>query len=173
MSTLDILRAYRDALREIPLDRTNDPAGEKLFEVVELWPNKQLGRAMQSLIVTKKRVCLVVPMSTRRVVRDQTGGLSVTGAKFMEVALIYTDVAYFKYEQKVTFGDDNNLGLFAFDEIIEQELLGKELSPFGGLVFGDADPLLLSDTEQANAPGRQAWLLQTILPTGVMSVAVA
>ncbi|MBL9187925.1 MAG: hypothetical protein JNK23_10630 [Opitutaceae bacterium] len=172
MTTLDIFSAVKDALGAIPLDAAGDPAGEKLFEAVELFPNKQLGRALSSLLITKKRACLVVPMGVRRIVRDQGGALSVTGRRFAEVALIYTDQAYFKFEQVVAFGSDRNLGLFAFDEKIEEALTGKEISPFGGIVLGDSDPLLLSDSEQKDAPGRQAWLIQAIVPTGLIAASV-
>ncbi len=172
MSTLEIFSALKDALAAIPLDAEGDPQGERLFEAVELYPNKQLGRALQSLLVTKKRVCLVVPMAVRRVVRDQGGALSVTGRRYAELALLYSDQAYFKYEQVVAFGTEKNLGLFAFDEKIEAALTGREISPFGGVVLGDSDPLLLSDSEQKDAPGRQAWLIQAIVPTGLIAAAV-
>lgn len=172
MKTLDILGALKDAIAAIPFAPESDPDGEKLFEQVELWPNRQLGRALQSLLLTKKRVCLIVPMGTRRVMRDQSGALSVLGRKFAEVALIYSDQAYFKYEQVTTFGGPQNLGLFAFDELIEDAITGKEISPFGGIVLGDSDPLLLADREQDNAPGRQAWLIQAIVPTGLIDAEV-
>ena len=172
MTTVEIFTALRDRLADIPLDAETDPAGEKLFESVQLAANKQLGKQLSELLVLKSRACLVVPMNIRRIVADQSGSLSVMGRKFAEVALIYSDKAYFKATQVVTFGGDKNLGLFGFDEKIEAALTGHEISPFGGVVLGDSDPLLLSDSEQKDAPGRQAWLVQAIVPIGLIAEAV-
>ena len=172
-STLQIFAAIKDRLAAIALDAESDPAGEKLFEAVELAANKQLGKQLAELLVLKNRACLIVPLAIRRVVADQSGGLSVMGRKFAEVALIYSDKAYFKATQVVTFGGDKNLGLFGFDEKIDAALTGHEISPFGGIVLGDSDPLLLTDSEQKDAPGRQAWLVQAIVPIGLIATAVA
>jgi|GEM_PF-4742934 len=172
MTTIDIFNELKRVLEEIPLDTSADAQGEKLFEAVELFPNRQLGAALQKLLIQKKRVCLIVPMTIRRVVNSQSGSLSVLGRKFAEVAIIYTDIAYFKAEQVVTFGSDKNLGLFSFDDKVEDALNGKEISPFGGVVLGDGDPMLLTDSEQASAAGRSAWLLQAFVPTGLIAAEV-
>lgn len=172
MTTLEIFTAVKDAIAAIPLDAEGDPAGESLFEAVELYPNRDLGRALQQLLVTKKRACLVVPTAIRRLVADRSGGLSVLGSKYAEVAILYSDQAYFKYSQVVAFGGDKNLGLFAFDEKIEAALTGLELSPFGGIVLGDSDPLILSDAQQKEAPGREAWLIEAFVPIGLIGYGV-
>lgn len=166
---LEILNALKAALAAIPLDAEGDPNGEHLFDAIELYPNKALGKALQSLLVLKNRACLIVPLGVRRVITDGSGAISVTGKKFVEVAIIYSDKAYFKFEQVVTFGGDKNLGLFGFDEKIEEALTGQEISPFGAIVLGDSDPLYLSDGEQKEAPGRQAWLVQTLVPVGLIA----
>ncbi len=172
MAALDILNALKAAIAAIPLDESADPQGEKLFDAVELYPNKQLGKALSSLLVTKSRACLIVPMGVRRRNTANSGAMSVTGAKFIEVAIVYTDKAYFKFEQVVTFGGDKNLGLFGFDEKIEAALNGKDLSPFGALVLGDSDPLYLSDAEQKDAPGRQAWLIEAVVPVELIATEI-
>lgn len=169
MTTLEIFTALRDMIAAIPLDAEGDPEGEKLFDAVELYPNQQLGKALQDLIVVKSRACLVVPLALRRNVVDRSGSLSVLGRKYAELALIYSDRAYFKSAQAVAFGSDNNLGLFAFDEKLEAALVGRDISPFGGIVLGDSDPITLSDSEQKSAAGRQAWLIQAFLPIDLIA----
>ncbi len=172
MTTLEIFEEIKAALAAIALDATNDPKGEKLFEAVELYPNENLGRALQELLVLKSRAALVVPLAIRRVINDRSGGLSVMGRKYAEIAIIYSDKAFFKFSQVVAFGGTKNLGLFAFDEKIEEALTGKEITPFGGIVLGDSDPLVLSVEEQKQAPGRQAWLIQGFVPVGLIASAV-
>ena len=171
MTTLEIFTALQAALQAIMLPAAG-VSDEPLFEAVELYPNKRLGEALQSLLVTKKRVCLIVPTGVQRDLTDQRGALSVLGHKRAEVAIIYSDQAYFKSEQRVSFGADKNLGLFAFDELIEAAITAKALSPYGGVVLGDSAPLLLSDTEQKTAPGRNAWLIEALIPIGIIAAAV-
>jgi len=172
LSTIEILEAVKAVLAAIPLNAESDPEGEKLFERVELYPNRNLGEAMQSLINVKKRACLVVPMGIRRNITSNSGWISVTGTKVAEVAIIYSDQAYFKFQQVVTFGGDKNLGLFAFDEKVEAALTGVEISPYGAIVLGDSDPLTLSDSAQKDAPGRQAWLVEALVPVGLICTEV-
>ncbi len=168
MKPLSILTALRDRLRQIPLDAESDPAGAPLFEAVELAANKQLGRQLAELLVAKKRACLVVPLRLTREVDDRDSGVAVLGTKVAEVALVYSDVAYFKSTNAVTFGSDKNISLFEMDELIESAVTGCELSPFGSIVLGDSEPLLLSESEQRDAPGRSAWVVEAFVPVGLI-----
>jgi len=171
MAAVEIFTLIRDVLRTIPLN-PQDSNGEALFEAVELWKNRRIGQAMQKLIITKKRVCLVVPTNIRRDVRDTSAGLSVLGTKYAEVSLVFSDVAYFKPEQAVTFGTDVNLGLFGFDEAMEAALTGRELSPFGGIICGDTGPVVLADSEAKDAAGREAWMMDLLVPIGLVAASV-
>ena len=169
MTTIEIFQSIVARLSTVRLDAEGGAGGEPLFEVVQLSANRDLGKQLTELLVVKSRACLVVPMSIRRVVKDQSGALSVLGRKYAEVALLYTDKAYFKPTQAVTFGGAKNLGLFSFDERIEAALTGQALTPYGGIVLGDSDPLTLSDAQQKDAPGRQAWLVQALVPIGLIA----
>jgi hypothetical protein len=170
-TTLEIFGLLKDAIAAIPLDAAT-AGDEPLFETVELAPNKNLGEQLQKLLVFKKRVCLIVPLRIVRGIRDDGGQLSILGTKLAEVTLIYSDKAYFKAEQAASFGTDSNLGLFATDEKIEAALCGKLVSPFGGIVPGDSDPITLSAAESAAAPGRAAWMMQLFIPIGLIESAV-
>ncbi|MDE2105148.1 MAG: hypothetical protein KGL39_48420 [Patescibacteria group bacterium] len=168
--TLDIFGKLRDAVAAVKLNATDD---EPLFETVLLHPNKKLIEALRVNVATKKRVCLVVPLSVRRHIPDDNPNLSVNGRKLAEVVLIYSDQALFYADKNVAFGGDKNPGLFAIDDALEAALLGLELTPgLGGILLGDSDPLLLTDSEQKNDPGRHAWIVQLIVPTGNLLVAV-
>lgn len=171
-TTLEIFEELKRRVAAIPLDPSvNDD--EKLFQAVELAANKKLGAQLTSLLVLKNRAALIVPMRVVRTIRDQNGELSVLGTKMAEVALIYSDKAYFKASQAVTFGSDKNLGLFATDEAVEQALCGAALSPFGGIIPGDSDPITLSESEQAEAASRTAWMMLLYVPIGLIETAVA
>lgn len=180
-STLEILTALKTALAAITLrdaadadntagDSANDPAiAAPLFETVEFAANKQLGTQLRDLLVTRDRVCLIVPFAVRRTISDETGALSVLGRKHLAVELLYSDRALFKSGQTATFGGEKNLGLLGFDDRLEAALTGRDLSPFGGLILGDSEPLLLTDTDQARIPDRHAWLVSLLLPTGLIA----
>lgn len=172
MNTIQIFNQLKAAIAAIPLDPELDPDGAKMFETVELAASRQVARQLQELLVTNARACLVVPLNIRRTIADQSGGLSVLGTKFAEVAIVYSDVAYFQASQAVTFGGAENLGLFTFDERIEAAVTGMEISPYGGIVPGDSDPVILSDSEQAEAAGRTAWLMTLFIPIGIISAPV-
>ncbi|MCX6953108.1 MAG: hypothetical protein NTV51_13220 [Verrucomicrobia bacterium] len=169
MTALEILSAIRTAVAAIPLDDAAPAPAEPLFEAVELAANQDLPRQLQELLVMKKRACLIVPVAVRRQASDRTGALSVLGRKYAEVALLYSDQAYFKPSQSVTFGDARRLGLFAFDEKIEAALTGRELSPFGGLVFADSQPVLFTEAESARLGGRHAWFITAYVPLGLIA----
>jgi len=169
MTALDIFTAIKAAVAAIPLDAGLGTAGEPLFEAVELAANRDLPRQLQELLVVKKRACLIVPVAVRRPVPDGSGALSVLGRKFAEIALLYSDQAYFKPSQSVTFGDAQRLGLFGFDEKIEAALTGRELSPFGGLVFADSQPVLFTEEESARLGGRHAWFITAYVPLGLIA----
>ena len=64
------------------------------------------------------------------------------------------------------------IGLFAFDELIEDAICAKAISSFGGVVLGDSSPLILSDSAAKDAPGRTAWLIEAIVPAGIIAEAV-
>ena len=172
MATLEIFEAVKAALVALPLEESA-PDGPKLFEAVELAANQKLAQQLGELLVLKSRACLIVPLRVVRTVPDQGGQLSVLGTKLAEVALIYSDKAYFKASQVVTFGNADHLGLFAIDERVEAALCGKAISPFGGIVPGDSDPVTLTESEQAAAPGRNAWMMTIYVPTGLIETAVA
>ena len=175
MSAADIFTALRDTLRAAPLSPDADPTGEPLFAAVELWKNRHLGAALQKLATTmgKKRICLVVPTAIHRDVPDPTSGVAIMGRKFAEVSLIFSDVAFFAPEQNVTFGSDANLGLVTFDERIEAVLTGRALSPFGGIVCGSTSAIVLADSEAKQVAGREAWIMDLIVPLGLICAPVA
>lgn len=171
MTTLEILTAIRDAIAAIPRYE-HDADAEFLFDVVELAANKNLPRQFQELLVVKKRACLIVPVSVHRTTPDDAGGLNVLGSKFAELAIIYSDQAFFKPTQAVTFGSEKNLGLFGIDELIEAALTGKEISPFGGVVLANSQPVMFTEKESAELAGRQAWYITAFVPIGLIATTV-
>lgn len=174
MTTLETLAALKAALLAIKVPTQGGAADETLFEVVELYANQHIGQALQDLIITKKRVCFIVPTGVHREFTSSVAAISALGQKHMEIALVYSDVAYFKGEQKVAFGAEKNLGLFVFDELIEAALLGLKLDDhdLGGIMLGDSTPISLSTAEQKTAPGRGAQLIELHIPLGLIVAAV-
>lgn len=173
MTSLHIFSALKSAVAAIPFDETAGAAGEPLFEAVELAGNLDLPRQLQELLLVRKRACLIVPVAVRRTVPDGSGALTVLGRRFAEIAILYSDQAYFKASQAVTFGDAHRLGLFGLDEKIEAALTGREFSPFGGLVFADSQPVLFTEEESARLGGRHAWFITAYVPLGLIAESVA
>ena len=172
MTTLEILTAIRDAIAALPRYE-HDADVEFLFDAVELAANRNLPRQFQELLIVKKRTCLVVPVAIHRTTMDDAGGLHVLGNKFAELAIIYSDQAYFKPSQAATFGSEKNLGLFGIDELIETALTGQEISPYGGIVLANSQPVLFTEKEAGELGGRQAWSITAFVPIGLIATAVA
>ena len=106
------------------------------------------------------------------IVLISAGALGVLGSKHLAVDLLYSDRALFESGRTATFGGEAHLGLLAFDDLLEAALTGCELTPFGALVLGDSEPLVMTAGDRAADPTRHAWVTTLLLPTGLIAAAV-
>lgn len=158
-----LLNALRAKLAALKLDAT--AGAEPLFETVELYGNKNLGQALSDLVITKGRVCLIVPLGFTRLSDDKPAHRVLT-RRFLQVNLLIADRAYYKAAQVAVFGGENNLGVLAMAERVEAALEGHDLSDFGPAIYGDGAQQTLSDPQKKETPGREVWIDDLVIPAG-------
>lgn len=158
-----LLAALKEKLGAIKIDDTpgND---EPLFDTVAVYANKKLGAALNDLFIFKQRVCLVVPTGVRHV--HTLDGIYVTSLRWLEVALLISDRAYFQAAQSAVEGADKNIGTLAMGERVEAALAGVDLTTWGPAVFDDGAPQEITRDEAKSAPGRECWIQSLLIPAG-------
>lgn len=155
-----ILAALKDRLAALMLDESGNT--EALFERVEIYANKRLGEALSDLIITKQRICLIVPTGIERD-RVSSGSTTVLRRRWLEVDLLIADRAFYKSAQRAVEGGDKNLGVIELVERLETSLDGFELTAWGAAELLDGTPFELSAQD---APGREAWVQGLLIPAG-------
>lgn len=158
-----LLATLQALIEAIPLFESDS---EKLFEVVACYGNKSLGKALTELIITKGRVCLIVPSGIRKVASTQ--GTSIIARRLLEVDLLIADRAYVKAGQVAVFGDDNHAGVIEMGERIEAALSAQDLSDWGPAVFEDGAIQEVRPEDEKSAPGRQCWIQSLLIPAGAV-----
>jgi len=158
-----LLTALQTQLAKIPLDAESG-SDEALFEAVEIFANKRLGEALQKLVITKGRVCIIVPAAIRRVLGVQGNGEAALLSRFLQVDLLIADRAYVKAEQNALVGSDKNVGVLEMSERVEDALDGVDLSPYGPALWDDgASDEVAADKD---TPGRVTWFQTLLIPAG-------
>ena len=163
VSASDLLSALKAKLVALKLDAA--ASDEPLFETVELYGNKSLGQALSDLTITKGRVCLIVPLGLTRVSDDKPSHRVLT-RRFLQVNLLIADRAYYKAAQVAVFGGDKNLGVIEMAERVETALEGHDLSDYGPAIWGDGAQQTLTDPQKKDAPNREVWIDDLVIPAG-------
>jgi hypothetical protein len=170
LKTMDLCAALKTALAAI-----NHPtlAGQKLFEVVEYHEDTNLGEALQQLIITKKRVCIIVPQGDRY--QTERPGRTIVSTRTTSLDLVIADQAYTRGANDAAFGGANNLGVLRMKEIVLEALAASP--QLGGLPWCALYPtegamLEISASDEKSAPGRQAWVQNYETPSGQIQMPV-
>lgn len=171
LKTIDLCNALKTRLEAI-----DHPTiiGAKLFEVVAFHEDKDLGEALQELIIIKKRVCLIVPSGDRW--QHEREDRVIVSTRTTNLDLVLADQAYTKGGQEAAFGGANNVGVIVMKEIVTQhfaenpaltDLRWSLLMPVEGAM------LEIAAAEASKAPGRQAFVLNYDTPSGQMITPLA
>ena len=91
-------------------------AGQKLFEDVAFHDDKSLADALEHLVVTKSRICLIVPAGDHFI--DQKEARTIRSDRFTTLDLVIADAAYGQAGQEAVFGSANALGVLAMKDLI-------------------------------------------------------
>jgi hypothetical protein len=137
---------------------------EPLCEAVEIFANKSLGEALEKLIITKQRVCFIVPTGMLRTYSQEISGEVTLLSRFLAVTLILADRSYVKAEQVALVGGEKNVGVLPMSELLEDALDGEDLSPYGPALFDDGASDEVS--VKKDVPGRVAWFQALLIPAG-------
>ncbi len=168
LKILDLLAALKTRL--LALDHPT-LTGEKLFEVVAYHEDKNLAEALEELIITKSRVCLIVPAGDRFERRKE--GRIINVDRYSSLDLVFADKAYTKGGQDAAFGGTKNVGVVAMADLVIEKL--GETPQLTGLRWCSLEPtdgafLTLAADEQKKATGRQAYVLNYETPSGELTL---
>lgn len=164
LETLDLCAALKTFITAIDHPTL---AGQKLFESVEFYPEKNLSDALQQLVIAKERVCLIVPSGDHYT--QEKEGRTIRTTIWTSIDLVLADRAYLQKGQEAVFGGDKNVGVLAMKDLVlaaigaQPQLTNLRwcaLYPTGGAL------ITLSDADEKKAPGRQAFALSYDTPAG-------
>ncbi len=163
--TVAILECLKKALLAIQVGDTGSEV--PLFDSVEIYPNKGLAAALRDLVITKQRVCLVVPLG-QRYTHKETGVGSILAKRYLEVDLLIADRAVAKAGIQALTGGPHNLGVLEMSDAVIDGISGKEMSAYGGVIPADGAQLEIANKDALEMPGRIAWAQSIMIPSGTV-----
>ena len=164
LNTLDLCNALKTFLAAIPHPTLTATA---LFDVVNFAEDKNLAESLQQLIITKSRVCLIVPSGDHFL--QEKMGRTIHSTRFTNVDLLMADRSYTKGGQDAAFGGPNNVGVIAMKDLVTAAIAAQPQITglkWCSLYPTDGAMLSLSESEEKRTPGRQAFVLNYETPSG-------
>lgn len=160
-STLTILGALKERLAALEAS-----AGQPAFERVEIHGSPLLSRATRELHLFKQRLCLLVPEGDSY--RNESAGRVLVTRCTRRVLVVCADRDLASPQAAMT-GDADTPGVLRLSELVVAELTGHSLGLPGCRVTPlRGRPLIPSEAERQDAPGREAWLLELAVESGVI-----
>ena len=168
--TSDIIAALQARLEALPLD-AGVPAGEKLFQVVAVYRESDLGRAFQDLHAVKQRLCFIVPISIEH--DNQVDRQRLLSVRTLGVDLLFGDRSFEKGATAALIGGARNVGVIEMAERVIDDLFDTPLvlEDVGGTP-GEGAPLILTREDLPNDPGRVAWIQSFTFRAGLRRAAL-
>jgi hypothetical protein len=168
--TIRILECLKQALQGIQIGDSGSEAA--LFDSVEIYPNKGLAAALRDLVITRSRVCLIVP-SGYKYTHKETGVGTILATRYLEVDLLIADRAVTKGGIQALTGGPNNIGIIEMSDAVVLAISGKAMSGYGGVIPADGAPLEVATKDAQDIPGRLAWAQSLLIPGGTVRALVA
>jgi hypothetical protein len=169
-TTESILDTLKTRLESLPLV-VGEVGGEKLFQLVTYYRTSDIARAFEELYFTKDRVCIIVPVRfAHRNDRERNRLLSV---REITVDLLLADRSFDKGATAALTGGARNVGVVAMAERVIDSCLTTPLDLSDGIVEPDEGaPLVVTNDQRPNDPGRQCWVQTIRIRAGLMRAAV-
>lgn len=148
-------------------------SGAKLFERVDFHENRNLGDALRDLVITKQRVCLIVPQG--EAFETSRDGSSVKILRQFAFDLLIADRAWTKGGHDAVFGGASNIGVMKMAALTRDWLLAEPqlgLDRFVALAPTDSAMITLADEKVKDVPGRECWVLAWETPAGETTYSV-
>lgn len=155
IATLDLLTALKAFIAGITVEIAGEPA--PLFERVELFDALETGTALRELLITKQRVCFIVPSGDDY--ENQRTGDVVTSTLIQEFDLIFADRVWTKGTAGV-FGGPTNIGTIPMKDLVRERLIGQALGFDGvALIPISGSFATIADDKAKDVPGRESYLM--------------
>jgi hypothetical protein len=177
LTTSELLTALKAFLASLPLNplaplvAPDDATTERLFERVEFFDAPETGTALRELLITKQRVCFIVPSGEDY--DHLRSGDVVTSTCTQEFDLVFADRAWVKGTAAV-FGGPNNVGVVPMKDRVRPALFGQSLGLDGvALVPIGGSFATIADEKAKDVPGRETYVMTWHTWAGEERVSVA
>ena len=169
LPTLAVLQAAQQTLAALTLPDPYTKMG-KAFEDVRIYAHKNLGQALQDLLVVSDRVALLIPTEFDHANRME--GRNFTSRRTLDFVVLVTDRIIGGTANEAAVGGQDNPGMILLSELMINALTGQDLGlPSVLLEPGRGQPLLVGGGTNGDATfAREAWAQPFTTPAGEMRV---
>jgi len=167
--TMRLLESLKKALEGLQIGDAGSE--EALFSSVAIYPNKGLAAALRDLVLTKDRVCLIVPLGYKYT-HNETGAGTILAKRYLEVDLLIADRAIAKGGIEALTGGPRNIGIMEMSDATVDGISGKAMSAYGGVIPSDGAQLEIANKDAQDMPGRIAWVQSLLIPGGTVRALV-
>lgn len=140
-------------------------SGEKLFQLVSYYRASDIARAFGDLYITKNRVCLIVPVGVGHT--NDRGRHMLSSTRGLTLDLLFGDRSFDKGATAALTGGANNVGVMEMAERVIEDFFTTPLALSDVAVEpGEGAPLILTNEDLPNDPGRVCWVQTVDLRAG-------
>lgn len=172
-STAEIVNAIVDRLQALEWT----PAGgrpEPAFGEVFRFNSTDIGSAFQSLLASKQRVALVVPMARDWGMSEASGGRRFYAMRDTQISVVVSDRVHGQ-SARAWAGDDNTPGAWGLADLVTPSISGQLFASTGpGAHSVDLFPTFENDMEVADErnprAGRAAVVLEFVAKGGFIEM---
>jgi len=167
VETNTLLAALKTELESIPHPTIS---GERLFERVDYHENKKLREALTDLVISKQRVCIIVPGGDSY--SNERQGRVIFSRRVSTLDLLIADRAWTKGGHEAVFGGSKNLGVLKMKDVVVAHLAAH---PQLGLAYVALTPeegnqIEIADDQVKDVPGRECYVVSYSTPTGEIEI---
>lgn len=165
-----LMDALKARLESLPLD-VNTPAGEKLLQRVEYFGTSDIQRAFEQLYFTQQRLALIVPVRIGHT--NDRDRLRLVSVRSLTVDVLFGDRSFDKGSTAALVGGAKNVGVIEMNERTIDSLFETPLALDDVICEpGEGAPLLITNEQKPNDPGRVCWVQTLTLRAGMRRAVV-
>lgn len=170
MPTLAVLQGVQRTLSALTLPGPYTAMG-KTFQDVRIYAHRNLGQALQELLVVEDRVALVVPTDFSH--DNKTDGRNLLSRRTLEFVVLIADRVIGGGANEAALGGQDNPGMILLTELVINALIGLDLG-LASVVIQPmrGQPLMLGGQQEGSDQmfAREAWAQTFSIPAGEMRV---
>ena len=167
VDTLEIMKSMKDFIGTLTL-----ADGEIAFTEVRFYPQADVKKAMEDLLIYDDRVCLIVPSGDQH--KNQRIGNVLRTWRTSEFVLLLSDRVYGDFDAESLQGNTTSPGTVALKDVLINALTGQQCGD-PRLIFepGTGEPFHISNEERKELSGRDCWSQTFSTPAGYRETTIS